>query len=730
MHYLSSSDYRPFRLLLFALMVVSLLALACDKGSSRTKSTATLEGLQSPWVQERIAALETLYDFTLQGRLFLEALDLRQMRGQPGWFGSFGFDGWTGVGEAKPESIVHEVGHAYWGAFAVIGRPDLSWDTSRSGDLSSAMSQYHQDLITFMAQPPDPFEPLRQRLRNLPQVLLGASLPLFHFGEADLVHTVGGNVQLLPPILRKYYDQYLPRGSFGSWYAALEWYQGLSPEDARMTGAYFGLTHFPLSQYRDLRPSEATALPREIAEAAAQEEQQRLVDFARQFNIVTGVEEVDGESFDSDLFFFRGYLRDKLALYGRHPQVLSDLEQEPPMAADLDRVFGVFASLRGAPLNEQADILGQHIGDPFFSNFWPLVDSALLMELYRQGVTPADTEPLERATDDGIEQLSRVAGRASRILERAREDLSSGARALEEALTEALKEDRAEVSLLVEMLSAADREIAQAMGRELDEDLVRTLLEEASGALRRLLAPQELLPVLGITPQASADELVRGIRELLQGTSGNFRIDQPYFSQVYALVALRGESRPREALDIVTRSGLLLEDLLREYPQQALAILASDMDQVADHIAGTEGHGRTPQRLVHAIIGQDPLLAARLVTRLESRSPSAVREALIYFAYDSYRKARLPSLEVSPEKDGLFLLALAELRGEQWVIRTMGEAIATYDESAREGTVPPDFLQAHRATLTAAAEQLDDPDAQARLRSIARAAFSLAGVVY
>ena len=264
----------------------------------------------------------------------------------------------------------------------------------------------------------------------------------------------------------------------------------------------------------------------------------------------------------------------------------------------------------------------------------------------------------------------------------------------------------------------------------MDEGLVRTLLEEASGALRQLLAPQELLPVLGITSQASADELVRGIRELLQGTSGNFRIDQPYFSQVYALVALLGESQPREALDIVTRSGLLLEDLLREYPQQALAIVASDMDQVADHIVGTEGHGRTPQRLVHAIVGQDPLLAARLVTRLESRSPSAVQEALIYFAYDTYRKARLPSLEVSVEKDGLFLLALADLQGDRWVTERMGGAIATYDGYAKEDTVPPDFLQAYRNTLAAAADSLDNPDAQARLSSIVQGAFIGAGLAY
>ena len=440
------------------------------------------------------------------------------------------------------------------------------------------------------------------------------------------------------------------------------------------------------------------------------------------------MEDVDGDAFSVDLIFFRGYLRDKLGLYKRNPETLADLENELPIAADLKRVMEVFVSLDGKSLEDRADILGQHFVEPFFSNFWPLVDSGLLMELYGRGTVPLDTEPLERTTDEGIEQLSRIVGRASSMLSQAQADLSAGARDLAEIIREALEEDKGEVGLIVELLRAADRETTDAMGQELDDDLVRKLLEEASGTLRQLLGPEDLLPLLGITSEAGVDEMVRGIRDLLQGTSGNFRIDQPYFSAVYELVAQRGETHYQEALDILRRSGLFPEELIREYPQEAVAILSSDLEQAASLVAGVEGHGRNPQGLVYSIISAYPLLAAGLVSGLDLKYPSVVQETLVHFAYDSYRRARLPSLKVSPEKDGSFLLALADLRGDQWVIERMGRAIATYDGYAKDGTGPPDFLQEYRNTLEEAAALVDGPEARARLRNLAEEAFSLAGL--
>jgi hypothetical protein len=727
MHFHLSPYLIALRLTL-VLLAVSLATLSCNGSLSRTSGPVVSESGQSPWIQDRIAALQAVYSFTPQGQLFLEEHDLRQMKGQPGWFGSFGYGEWTGVGEARPGPIAHELGHAYWGAFEVSGRPDLSWTQPGPGNSSSAMSQFHQDLTTFMAQPPDPYEPLRERLRNLPRVMLGETSVLIHFGEADLVHATGGNALLLPPLLRKYFDQFLPQGNFDSWYSALEWYQGLSSEDARVTGAYFGLNHLDLGLYRDLDPQEKTALPQGIREILEQEEEQRLVDFARQFDIVTGVEKINGDLISLDLFFLRGYLRDKLALHKRYPDTLADLGEEPAIATALAQVMDTFASLDGKTLEERADILGQRLTDPFFSNFWPLVDNDLLMELHSRGIAPQDMEPMKRTSDAEIERLNRIAAQAGSILGLAQENIPAEAAGLAEAVREALENDTGEIGLVIELLSAADRETTKAMGRNLDHNLVRKLLEEASGTVRQLLGPEDLLPMLGIAAEVTVEEMVRGIQELIQGTSGNFRIDQPYFSRVYELVAQRGMSHPQEALSILLQSGLFPEELIREHPREAVAILASDLDRAASLIAGVGGYGRTPQGLVHSIIYVDPSLAAELVSRLDSQDPSAVQKALVYFAYDSYRKARLPSLKVSPKQDGLFLLALADLRGDQWVIERMGEAIATYDGYAKATTVPPDFLEEYRNTLSEVANLMDIPEATVRLHGLVDEAFSLAGL--
>ena len=100
----------------------------------------------------------------------MRSLDVRQMRGEPGFFGSYGFQKWAGVGESKPIGVMHELGHSYWGGFPVTGFPDLTWNARPGHDLAPALERYHADILAFMKQPPDGFELFRQRLRNLPEL--------------------------------------------------------------------------------------------------------------------------------------------------------------------------------------------------------------------------------------------------------------------------------------------------------------------------------------------------------------------------------------------------------------------------------------------------------------------------------------------------------------------------------------------------------------------------------
>ncbi|MEK7815173.1 MAG: hypothetical protein AAB291_04550, partial [Chloroflexota bacterium] len=152
------------------------------------------------WVQARLDAVIALYNISDEGAALLRRLDLRQMKGEPGFFGSYGFKSWAGVGEAKPSGVMHELSHSYWGGFSVEGFPALSWDTLPGENLSPAMQRYRADILAFMAQPPDDYEVFRQRLRNLPALSEDNLEPLFHSMEADLVYATGGNLALAPPV--------------------------------------------------------------------------------------------------------------------------------------------------------------------------------------------------------------------------------------------------------------------------------------------------------------------------------------------------------------------------------------------------------------------------------------------------------------------------------------------------------------------------------------------------
>ena len=206
------------------------------------------------------------------------------MRGKPGFFGSYGYKSWTGLGEARPIQVIHELSHAYWGAFPISGTPHLSWDAPR-GRISPAMERYHRDVLVFMQQPLDHYEPLRERLRNLPQLSSENLDPLFHTVEADLVYSVAGDLEMLPPILRKYWDRFLRPGPFYDWYTAATWFLALSTDERDLANKYLGFEHFELGDYATLRPSRLPYTPFDAEQVLYHEEQQRLSDFAEQFDL-------------------------------------------------------------------------------------------------------------------------------------------------------------------------------------------------------------------------------------------------------------------------------------------------------------------------------------------------------------------------------------------------------------------------------------------------------------
>ncbi|MCI0846219.1 MAG: hypothetical protein J4N33_03775, partial [Chloroflexi bacterium] len=86
--------------------------------------TPTPNPANSVWVQQRLDAVIALYGLTPEAAALVRSLDVRQMKGEPGFFGSYGFKEWTGVGEAKPVGVIHELSHSSWGGFSIVGSPE------------------------------------------------------------------------------------------------------------------------------------------------------------------------------------------------------------------------------------------------------------------------------------------------------------------------------------------------------------------------------------------------------------------------------------------------------------------------------------------------------------------------------------------------------------------------------------------------------------------------------
>lgn len=671
----------------------------------------------SSWVLERVDALINLYDFTDSGAALLRSLDLRQMRGEPGFFGSFGFYKWAGVGEARPIGVMHEVGHSYWGGFPIQGFPELSWKVPEGETISPAMRRYHADILFFMSQPPDHFEVLRQRLRNLPEVSNDNREPLFHSLEADMAYATGGDLALVPPILRKYWSRFLKEGPFGSWYDAVAWYQSLEAGDRTAANKYLGFEHLDLRQYPTLTPAEEMPnLLQGRLGTLAQEERQRLFDLADQFDLLLGAAQEE-EKFR----FWRGYLRDKVRLDGLHEGYLASLDA--PRAAGLASALKFLRELSGlAPGAQARRVMEQLPGQPFLVNFLPALDNRTLLELFRRGGPLPEGATLQ-ATASFVQRLERFSKDVEEVLSAARRDPSRGAESLREVVSNIGLERKEDLRLFFELLRDEDHQLTSAAVQSLDKAFVQRLIESVPVQIRFTLKPDELLAKLDVTVQSEISDLKQGIGVLIYEPSGNYLIDEPYLERMYDVVAERGRTQDgglqRDLLDIVLEAGFPLDEFIRRNPREAAALLSQDPGLSAAGILAGDPVRSPPARTIHRLVFADPSLAARVVTTLEDAgNRGAAVDALAYLAYDKDRSGRLPQLPISLEHDGRFLDALALRKGDDWLGLRLKEAFSLFVDRQAKGEVPGDFLAQFNATLTAAAAALPGADARNRLNGV------------
>ena len=670
---------------------------------TQTAPTPTPNPENSPWIHQRLDAVINLYKLTGSGAALLQSLDLRQMRGDPGFFGSYGFKKWAGVGEAKPIGVIHEISHSYWGGFPVQGFPELSWDRQKGDELSTAMERYHADILTFMAQPPDGYELFRQRLRNLPELSSSNLEPLFHNLEGDMVYGTGGDLSLVPPILRKYWSRFLGHGPFGTWYDAVTWYRSLPEQDQADANKYLGFEHLDLRRYDSLvSSSDLPNLVEPRRNTLVEEERQRLFDLADQFDLLLGDPQKE-ENFQ----FWRGYLRDKVEMHRQYPNYLASLQL--PRAADMSAALEFLIGLTGLSPQDQVHLLEEQLASqPFLVNFLPALENPTLLELFGS-IERLPQGPTFQATASFVERLERFTGDVGRVLEAGRAAPRSGAIELEEFLSKIDFEQKEDLRLFFDLFRDQDPATASRVVQALDKHTFRRLMSPVPAQLRFILTPDELLDQLDITPEAQVSDLKGGVALLIEEPSGNFIIDEPFLELLYEVLAARSRTEPAAMLQLLQETPFPLEGLIQEQPAAAVALLESDLAAALRLVRRSDPVLSPPARIVQRIIQTDPVLAASLVQALDEQGEAElVVEALAYFAYDLSRLDRVPALSISLEQDGRFLRSLLANLGEIVVAQRLSETFRVFGDRVATTQVPPDFLTQYQATLAAAAATVSD----------------------
>ncbi len=677
--------------------------------------------VQSDWIKNRLNAVKQIFKFTPEGEEWIDGYDLRQMEEQPAWFGSFGYNSWAGVGEAVPRSVLHEISHSYWGAFSVEGRPDLSWDTSNG--TSEALTAFRHDLDAFMLQPPDRFEPLRDRFRNLPNLNNGDYPDLFHFGEADLLYMAGGNFELIPPSLRPYVSGYLAEGgvsagnqqSLQSWDVAIAWFNSLDPEDRRIAGELFGMQHFPLDQYSGLPATDHSGLDQLARTLYEGEERQRLIDFAEQFDGILDREFslLDAVGADRGFDFWRGYLSDKLALHQRYPGVLTATESM--RGAELSSALDFYAEISRNTAEEQVELFKASSSEPQISELAVLLKPQAIVELFSEDSADSGIAVVLGSRADRLTALVEIVEEVDRI----DSDSSGGSAAAAsefERFMRSIPEDqlRADIFLLLELLRSPDGQLARRVLPALSDDALRFLLDVQPAAARSFeITPERLLAAVGIDDGTSLNQVSEGAAVLAARSSGNFAIDAPYDAAVFAQLDRFVTSDPAGVIRAIGESDTRLVPWISRESDGALVAMREEPVVAAELMAGLTGSRETPWRIVHLVAREDPELAAVLTTEMHRQAPQTASGSLIddtvgrairHFGYDAYWSSRNAGPNVEPESLADYLLALRELLGESLLEEAVRGVLVELELEMQAGTIEGEAEAEFLRTFSAAIE--------------------------
>ena len=708
----------PLASLATILLASFLVVSACEGAVPAPPGVdgAPTRSVQDEWARNRVESVLSLYNFSGEAKAAIRDMQVLHVVGRPGWFGSTGYKGFVGIGSARPRSIVHEISHSFWGIFPVDGQPDLTWDRDGSpGRVSPGIAALRRDLERLMAQPPDSFEPIRDRLRVIPDLVTGGYPGLYHLGEAEIVNFTGGNLALVPPILRKYYGPWLDAGPFGSWDEAARWYLGLPEEQKRIADAYFGIRELGLQGYEVGVDPESRVDP-DLEAIVEAEERQRLADFAEQFDVF--FEEIDGTAVASDTQFWRGYLQGLADLHRSNPEVLDAVAPQQALAKQ-----GLDFLLRAAPLppDEGVPFAQRRIGEkPFLLQFAAGLPHPTLAGLSSMADASAPESlggRLRAALDPNYVQLL---DSATRILSAPPVEAATAFEAIVETL-----DDRqlGKMNLILEVFGAIDREATRGMLTRLSPETALLVYRRGPAFVRFLLEPEELIDVLGYQGHLTQERLTE-LAQLINDHVVGFRpSDEPFLDSAYRRIIELGRNEgPGAAIAVFQESGLLLEPFLERFPQEAAHLLAQELQAAAEMFRSVNPVRLTPARAIYLLIQTDPVLAANVTLQYEGLGDlTAFGEALFFFAFDAQRLEARPGLTLELSRNGEYLRHLLHLRGLEWLAERMRAGATAIRVSMEAGETSPDTLTAYSETVDKSLDTLFPRERQDILAAVEEA---------
>jgi len=659
---------------------------------------------EQEWVSERLDAVQGIWGFTADGIDWQNSYDFRQMRGQPAWFGSTGSGGWAGAGQAVPRTVMHELGHSYWGAFPVNSRPDLI----PGADVQEIIESYQGDLLKFMQQPPDRFEPLRDRFRNLPNLDRGDLPDLVHFGEADLIYLTGGDLDLIPPILRKYYTSYLSNAGVvpdaRDWADALGWWFALSDEKRADAGEVFGLQHFPLDQYEGIPQKERAELGPAATAFIDSEEKQRLVDFADQFDEIKERRNAltDATGTDRGFNFWARYLRELLDLHTEHPDVLAT--GSGSRGKELGQTLDIYKELDPLSPSEQAQryrALTGSGGGRDIQDFAPLLKARTLLELFPAGST-SDLDAIEASASAFAEELRELVAIADAALNLGTTAPAEAANELADRLLEFSNDELAgRIDTIFNTMRDAEPEISTSVIGAIPDSLLLRLLDVRPSAARvGEVQPERLLNAVGVTLNATPDALIQGIALLAENSSGNFEIDAPFDEAMYKLLDRFAASDPNLVLRVFGETDLKLLPWVTGHAKEAAMVLGADLDRSAVLLVALDGPEPTPERIIRQLAYFDAETAADLMlAALETGRGDVLTGMLNTFVYDAYWSGLGTGPASRLDSAGALLIALRDRVGDGRTAELVGVGVSDYLSGVDSGDLESEYRSRHIETL-------------------------------